>query len=381
MGNKATLIEIFKRYIKLDNSEKKIYTNGKDNLYPNSIERVINNSPSAKRCALIMAKYIAGLGLTNPESNVIINAKKNYKITDIISKIALNFSYQYGAFIHIGYGLDETGIIPKNLDVLDYLKCRISKEDDGENKGKIYYKDYENNSVSYFGSTKDECWFYPYNRNQNVIIEQIKNDFELAQKKVKNKKNFSLEEAIKTFRGQVYYLNLSPYIYALSPADSVFNDADTESRISIYMNTQVRLGFMGKTMIITKGLDSEMASQINKDFGVFIGAENSGSIYHLAFDSIEDINNVIKIEQLKPAIDDDLFTKTTNRLRTNILGAFNNIPEALVFSSEGALFGTSGDTYREMKKFYSEQTSEERKKIEEMLEMLGYPCQIDPIAK
>lgn len=381
MGNKATLIEIFKRYIKLDNSEKKIYTNGKDNLYPNSIERVINNSPSAKRCALIMAKYIAGLGLTNPESNVIINAKKNYKITDIISKIALNFSYQYGAFIHIGYGLDETGIIPKNLDVLDYLKCRISKEDDGENKGKIYYKDYENNSVSYFGSTKDECWFYPYNRNQNVIIEQIKNDFELAQKKVKNKKNFSLEEAIKTFRGQVYYLNLSPYIYALSPADSVFNDADTESRISIYMNTQVRLGFMGKTMIITKGLDSEMASQINKDFGVFIGAENSGSIYHLAFDSIEDINNVIKIEQLKPAIDDDLFTKTTKRLRTNILGAFNNIPEALVFSSEGALFGTSGDTYREMKKFYSEQTSEERKKIEEMLEMLGYPCQIDPIAK
>lgn len=381
MGNKATLIEIFKRYIKLDNSEKKIYTNGKDNLYPNSIERVINNSPSAKRCALMMAKYIAGLGLTNPESNVIINAKKNYKITDIISKIALNFSYQYGAFIHIGYGLDETGIIPKNLDVLDYLKCRISKEDDGENKGKIYYKDYENNSVSYFGSTKDECWFYPYNRNQNVIIEQIKNDFELAQKKVKNKKNFSLEEAIKTFRGQVYYLNLSPYIYALSPADSVFNDADTESRISIYMNTQVRLGFMGKTMIITKGLDSEIVSQINKDFGVFIGAENSGSIYHLAFDSIEDINNVVRVEQLKPAIDDDLFTKTTKRLRTNILGAFNNIPEALVFSGEGALFGTSGDTYREMKKFYSEQTSEERKKIEEMLEMLGYPCQIEPIAK
>lgn len=381
MGNKATLIEIFKRYIKLDNSEKKIYTNGKDNLYPNSIERVINNSPSAKRCALMMAKYIAGLGLTNTESNVIINAKKNYKITDIISKIALNFSYQYGAFIHIGYGLDETGIIPKNLDVLDYLKCRISKEDDGENKGKIYYKDYENNSVSYFGSTKDECWFYPYNRNQNVIIEQIKNDFELAQKKVKNKKNFSLEEAIKTFRGQVYYLNLSPYIYALSPVDSVFNDADTESRISIYMNTQVRLGFMGKTMIITKGLDSETVSKINKDFGVFIGAENSGSIYHLAFDSIEDINNAIRIEQLKPAIDDDLFTKTTKRLRTNILGAFNNIPEALVFSGEGALFGTSGDTYREMKKFYSEQTSEERKKIEEMLEMLGYPCQIEPIAK
>lgn len=45
------------------------------------------------------------------------------------------------------------------------------------------------------------------------------------------------------------------------------------------------------------------------------------------------------------------------------MSAFNNIPEPLVNASDGALFGTSGETYSEMKKFYSEQNDEEREAI------------------
>jgi hypothetical protein len=378
MGVRATLIELFKRYTRNDNSEKKIYKNGDNNLYPNEIERIINNSPTAKRCALLMSKYITGEGLVNPLENINVNTKKNYKLSDIIGKIALSIAYQYGAFIHVGYGITENGELSvKSLDVLDYLKCRISKEDDQENKGKIYYKDYEDRYLSYNDS--NEKWFYPYNSDRKIVSKQIEKDFNDSQKNVRNKKPFNLSEAIQTYRGQVYYLNLSPYIYALSPVDSVYNDADSEFRISLYTNTQTRTGFVGKTIFITNGLDEEKNKNIKKDISEFMGAENSGNVWHLDVETTEDINNVLKVDQLKAQYDDKLFSETITRIRKNILGAFNNVPEALIFSGEGALFSTSGETYGQMKRFYSEQTAEERRKIEETIQMFGFPCEIKKI--
>jgi len=93
------------------------------------------------------------------------------------------------------------------------------------------------------------------------------------------------------------------------------------------------------------------------------------------------VRRKVHIEQLQPQFDDKLFEVTDKRLRRNILGAFNNVPEALVSASDGALFGTNAETYKEMKLFYSEQTEEEREKLQETLSYLGFPCIIEPIVK
>ena len=88
---RADNVELFSREIKSDtNSSDKIYSRDADNLYPLRIEKVINNSPTGRRCANLMAKYIAGKGNT---SNFKIGKKY---INDIISAASASISKQYG---------------------------------------------------------------------------------------------------------------------------------------------------------------------------------------------------------------------------------------------------------------------------------------------
>ena len=381
---RAKLVEMFTRVISLVNTEKNthIYWNGDDNLYPNEIERVINNSPTAFRASRLMAKFIGGSGVLNIANGLpfkyeelpFVNSKKAYKITDIISIASKDRSVQGGVWFHIGYGINEEGILyQKTIDILPYVKPRLSKEDDNDSQGKIFLKDWSI-SKNLFGSSKEKTkWYYPYNPNPKVVTAQIKADAKDA---------IDLQEAIEHYRGQVFYLNYTPeFKYALPPVDSVFNDADSEYRVGLYTNTQTRRGFLGKTIVVTQGLDVEQVDGVRDDLAKFLGSEDSGDLYHLDVDQADDITKVIYVNQLKPQFDDKLFEVTDKRIRRNILGAFNNIPEALINASDGALFGTSADTYVQMKLFYSEQVEEDREKLQETLTYLGFPCKIIPIVE
>lgn len=379
---RASLIQIYQRTITiLKGKGENIYLNGDNNLYPNEVEAVISNSPTASRCAVMMAKYIAGEGVYIENENAlieykdlpIVNKKKNYKITDIIEMASRSIAKQKGAWFHISYGIDEnTGKIkPVSIDVIDYLKPRLSKEDTEDNMGKIYIKEWDSKDAR--GDKNKDLWYFPFNANEDVILAQIKsdNDGDVT----------DLAEAIKNYRGQIYYLNLTPeYIYSVSTINAVYNDADTEARISMYTNELTRNGFLGKTVLLTQGLDDEKSEAVQEDLKKFMGAENSSSIYHLDVEQTESLENVLKIIQLKAQFDDKLFEVTEKRISRNIFGAFNNIPPQLVQSGDGALFGTNSDTYNQMKVFYSEQTKEEREKLERALYYMGFPIKIKPIS-
>src|SRR5690606_15275619 len=187
-------------------------------------------------------------------------------------------------------------------------------------------------------------------------------------------------QMVKHYRGQVFYLNMTrKYKYALSKFDSVVNDADSEFRFSLFVNREMRTGFLGKVIAIIKGEDEE--NTVEKDLGSLLGAENVGSLLAIRAEQTDEIDKVLKIEQLKAQIDDKMFVEQDKRIRRNILGAANNLPEPLIYAGEGALFGTSGDTYREMKLFYQEQTQRERKAIERAFTMIGFPTKIVPLVE
>lgn len=370
---RAKLIELYNRVVKVNVKDDSIYHNGENNLYPNEIERVINNSPTASRAAKIMTKFVLGAGVP-PNMDVVINSKTKARLSSVAAAGASDISYQYGVFFWRSFGINDQGkIVPNRIEVLEYCKCRTSKEDDEENEGKIFYKDYEAKK-NVGGKKEDKQWFWPFSDDENVILTQIKAD-------AKNSNATTIDEMIKNYRGQVYYLNLTPrYKYALSPVDSVFNEADTEFRMSVYDNTQSRLGFVGKTAVITQGLDEEDSEQVEKDVANWMGAENASNMLYLNVEQTDDIEQVIKVIQLKPQFDDKLFQNKKAHSRKAILGAFNNIPEPL-FMAGDTLFGTSGDTYREMKLFYSEQTEHERLALQECLKLLGFPCELKPLVE
>ena len=377
---RATFVELYETETPYAESDK-YYLNGSDNLYPLSIERVIQNSPTAKRAALAMKKYISGSGLTNFELNI-VNKKQNKSLYDVVKEIAHDISYQNGVFLHRSIKIDtSTGepiFITDQLTVLDYVKCRVSKKDDGGSMGKIFYKDFNpNHKTKKQGGKKEEAkWYYSFSNNQDVIQAQIQAD---SKELIENSEQEpTIEELTKNYRGQVYYLNLDPRLnYALSKFDAVYNDCDTEFRMSTYSNKMTREGFLGKTAILVNNLDEETSLTIKEDVKNWLGTENSSGVYFLEVEETENLDNVLKIINVETQYDDEMFTNTEKRVRRNILGAANNIPEPLLYSNDGsALFGNSGEAYNQMKVFYEEQNNEERKAIEKMLLMFGFDTRI-----
>jgi len=364
---RASLVELFTRIIKVDDKNKDIYINGEDNLYPYEIERVINNSPTASRSALILKKFIAGNGV---EKDTVVNKSNKKTLSQIVTDIADDIAYHGGSFLWVGWGFNsEMELVPNKLEVLNYADCRISKEDNVEYPGKIYVKRWDKKEK--FGKKEKMQWYYPFNSNAEAVKSQMQNDM--------NGKSGDMADMIRNYRGQVYFINPSRYKYPLSRFDSVYNDMDSEFRFSLYTNTQFRNGFLGKVAVVFRGLDDQQEKEQKKNVASWIGSENSGDVYFLNVDSNDSIDEIMKVIQTKPQFDDKLFEANERRIRRNIMGAANNIPEPLVNTGDGALFGTSGETFDLMRQFYNEQTSAERKLIESSLEKIGFDVKIIPL--
>src|SRR6478609_29198 len=370
---RAKFVELYSRIITIDkNKDDSIYYNGENNLYPNEIELAILNSPSGKNASKMFAKFVSGKGV---ENDYIVNSDKNYTLSKIVKIASSDIARQNGVFFHIGQSLDDDLKLKPVIDVLEYTKTRIGKEDDNEYIGKYWFKDYCVER-GWNKTDKEAEYYYAYNNNPEVILEQIKSDYLECNPKAEEA---DLATMLPHYRGQVYYLNMTPeFKYALSPFDAVYNDLDSECRISMYTNRQVRTGFLGKTYVVTAGLDEEDEEQVQKDVTMWLGSDNVGGTYHLSIGATDDIDKVFKVGQIKAEIDDKLFSETKSTLRDNIYAAANNIPAQLV-KSDTSIFGTQSETYVEMKKFYTEQTLDERTEIENTLTYLGFPCKIIPI--
>tara|TARA_R110000796_G_scaffold120506_1_gene234643 strand:+ start:16983 stop:18368 length:1386 start_codon:yes stop_codon:yes gene_type:complete len=373
---RASLIEMWTRLTDYDPKEK-VHLNGDDNQYPDEIEVAINNSPSGSRASNMLAKYISGQEVLEDTTLNEVNMDKK---SDLVRAISVDISKQNGCFIHVGYSINDKGeLYTVNPKVLNYKRCRIAKEDDLGYAGKIVFKDFrKDKSLSTLGNRKNEeaKWYYPYNNKQNVIISQIRNDAKLAGKDTED-----ISVQINNYRGQVYYLNLTPqYVYAVSLFDSVYNDLDTEYRMGLYTNSTTRAGFLGKLAVITSGIDDEQIAQVDSDIQNWLGAENSSSVFRLDVETTDNISEVLEVKQLTTQYDEKQFSETRMNARSNIFGAANNIPESLVMNSN-SLFGQSGEAYIQLKEFYSEQTKYERDKVEQAMNHLGFPTVIIPIGE
>ena len=349
MKVRATLIELWKKVTPFRTHEK-IYWNGENNAYSEEMELAIGNSPTGSRAKELFIKYVYGKGITDDLND---KFKNGVLLSEVAKDVTDDVVTQNGAFIHTTYKVEVNGenvvFLPDQPKSLDYNKCRVSKEDDDDNKGMILYKSFNKLDTSLTKQEKKaERKYYPFNPDNEVVKAQIERDA----KEAKYEGDDWLGK-IKHYRGQVMYLNLTPkFRYAISKFDSVYNDLDTQYRLSVYSNTMTRDGFLGKTAILTQGLDDKASEKVKEDVSNWLGAEGSSGVYHLDVEEIESLDNVLKILQVPSQFDHKQFESITKELRLNILGAANNLPEELVYSSSGMFDG--GEKYRELKLFYWE---------------------------
>lgn len=357
---KTLLIEVWKRLTPWNKSAD-VYANDIDNAYPERMDRLINNSVTAKSAAAIMVQYLLGKGYGEDADNVIVNKANNLKLIDFADDVADDLVKQRGVFIHINWNaLYQIA----DFSVLPYEWCRIGRKDSNDYAGKI-------------AVCKE--WLKP----KRVDIQLI--DIFNPRKKVIDAQ---VEKAggWEHYKGQVLFVNMdTKLIYPLSRIDSVSEDCDSEAQASVYKNKLLRKGFFGNTLVVTRPLvgdglepgslalqeaesERERFQQAIKDS---LGAQNTGGVLCLEMDFAgEKLEDAILIKQIESKIDDELFNYTETSVRENILVAFNNLPAGLVKTNDSSLFGNSGEAIREMKRTYWENTTKERSLLTSVINQL-----------
>lgn len=345
---KTLLIDVWKRLTPWSKSAD-VYANDTDNAYPERMDRLINNSVTAKSAAAIMVQYLIGKGYGADNDNLIINKEKNLKLVDFADDIADDLVKQRGVFIHINwnalYRISDFSVIP-------FEWCRTGRTDSNDYAGKI-------------AVCKE--WVKPKRTDIQLI------DIFNPRKKVIDAQ---VEKAggWEHYKGQILFVNMdTKLLYPLSRIDSVAEDCDSEAQASVYKNRLLRKGFFGNTLVVTRplvgdGLDGKALmdaeserEQFQKAIKDSLGAENTGGVLCLEMDFAgEKLDDAILIKQIESKIDDKLFNYTETSVRENILVAFNNLPSGLVKTNESSLFGNSGEAIREMKRTYWENTTKER---------------------
>lgn len=347
---KSLLIDVWKRLTPWSRSAD-VYANDTDNSYPERMDRLINNSVTAKSAAAIMVQYLLGKGYGEANDNLIVNREKNLKLIDFADDVADDLVKQRGVFIHINwnalYQIADFSVIP-------YEWCRIGRKDSNDYAGKI-------------AVCKE--WLHP-KRSDIQLIDVFNPRKSVIDAQVEKAGGW------EHYKGQVLFINMdSKLIYPLSRIESVANDCDSEAQAAVYKNRLLRKGFYGNTLVVTRPLvgdglepgshalleaesERERFQQAIKDS---LGAENTGGVLCLEMDFAgEKLEDAILIKQIESRIDDELFSYTETSVRENILVAFNNLPAGLVKTNESALFGNSGEAIREMKRTYWENTTKER---------------------
>lgn len=361
---KSTLIDVYKKLTKYDKTLG-IIENGVDNIYPERADRYINNSVTAKTCAKIMATFLAGKGFGDADK-VIVDKKNKTTLQKFTSDIAKSFAKQRGVFIHVDY---NANFKPSAYKVLPYTHCRLGKQDDDRYNGKIGVSDKWDADIK-----KDDITFINvFNPKEEIVKAQIN-----------AVKGDDLIEKVKRYKGQVLYVNLeNEYTYALSQIDAVMNDCDSEAQASVYKNKSLRKGFFGKQLVVTRPLagsledytdevEWHLAQSERQNFKDtikdFVGAENVGDVLHveLEFNDSEKLDDVIMFKDISSNIDDKIFEYTERSVFNNILMSFNSIPPALV-RPENSVFSASGESIRQMQEVYQDNTSEERKELEQLV--------------
>lgn len=324
-----------------------------DNAYPTRMERIIDNSVTAKTSAGMLKRFITGQGFKNKELNEIIVGRdifgREFTLYEALSKTSHSVAYFYGFYYRIQYdrNLNVTGLMPEKIK-----NCRFGKMDTAKVPSKvILYNNWDRQQQQNYMKAD---WIYVdiYNSNKKVIEAQIK-----------------ASEAIAKWNGQMYFwFDDTRYVYPVSPIDEVQYDADTEKQISLFRNGELRRGFNLKHIIHHTAFDNPTdQTQFEENLAKMFGGEHevSAIILEAEFDEEGNILDgpTIKVDELKNNIDDKIFSTYETGVANNIRKSFNSIPQVLIDYEVGKLSGTSGEAIRQAVKFYNGQTQDLRKNI------------------
>lgn len=337
---KPTADKVEKRITSLDNKSLGIVNYDIDNLYPQRLNDIVNNSGTAVTCLRMYSKYVMGGGA---KDETFYKAKVNSKgltVDKLIRKIVWSKGKFNGVAIHVNYnGLLQ--IVEASFVPFEY--CRLIPEDDSENAGKIgIYDDWAKTKRKSIDKKKID-FINAY--NPKTILDEV-------------------EEAggWENYKGQVLYWTAEGMEYPLAPYDSVLEDMMTEGQLKLFKNNTASKNFLASHLLIVgKSESDEDAEEFDDNLRRFQGGDGAGTLLVL---ERENSDEQIELKKVDIQNYDKLYEYTENSSRDSIIKNFL-IPPVLLLRTAGSL-GTSKEI-SDASDHYNTITYDDRLVIEEIL--------------
>ena len=348
----------------------KVYPNGVDNLYPETVEYLKNQSVTALMASNLMVQYLIGKGLGGYDLLEVYDQK----VQNIFRQIAKSVTDFSGCYVQFYY---NANFKIAGFEVLPFNTCRIGKKDSNDYNGKILYsKDWSDTKV------------------KPISYNVFNNDVEVVKYQMNVKDTDTEDEITKkvlNFGGQIQFFTQMPeYHYPISRLHAALNDCIVDASGSLYVERLMDGGFLPRTLLVTRPLvddrmfiesvenpTSESAVLYRKAQSEYedykqtmqgtVGVKNANGILTMEVDFKGDkLEDALLVRNLDTNIKPDLFEAQVLKSQEKILMAYNNLPIILVKASE-SLFNAGGEAIKTAKQFFWESTTFERMFCEQII--------------
>ena len=340
----------------------------KDNAYPNTLDNIIDRSPTAKACLAVMERFVFGRGMTESGNfwKQTVNIK-NLKVDQLTRRIIRSYKKHGGFALHFNYNgmYEKVSVTP-----LHFPSVRLGKPDDGNYSGKVivypkWPQQHRISRIDGFDKTKDV--YDVYNPDPEIVARQVE-----------------LAGGWNKYNGQVwYYGENGEYDYPLSPFEPCRNDMITELLISAGKNSNVSSNFLGSQILvlpgtfkdlspypddrslIDSGQESRYESEIMQMLSQLQGAERMGSLAVIENGVKDKDGNPVKFDVVKFDVQNfDKIHEYTERSCEDTIMKVAGVPHILLKPTATGFSQELLDNYYQ---FYNEATSYDRLIIEETM--------------
>lgn len=334
-----------KRYTVSYNSSLKIQLYGSDNLYPQRMSDILDNSPTGSTCFERYRTFIEGNGLNDEKLAYYVCNRYGDSVDDVFRLLAYDIARYGGIALHISYNLK--GEI-SGIQHVSFASCRLDEEDDSGYIPFIsFHPDWEGKKTrrgrAVAVNVKNVRKFYPFNPRKDVVMSQIVAD-----------------GGIDKYRGQIMWLSLAGRDNYPKPVhDKVTTELSVDEGLANVKYRNVRNNFLMAGMIVRKkgsmiGVDDEGNDVIMDDDSDFMdslrdfqGDVNACSIMDVTVNQDEDKPEFVTLEG---ADFDKRFQTTETSTTERIYAAYGQEPW---YSIRRGKTGFSGDLLREAYEYYN----------------------------
>jgi hypothetical protein len=339
-----------------------IQSYGIDNLYPQRMYDIVQNSPTGAGCVDRYQTFIEGNGLRNTQFSEYVCNRKGETIDDVFRLLAQDIALYRGFALHVNYNA-ACEIV--ELQHVPFQDCRLEEEDeDGQVLYVNVHPDWTGESTrkgkKLTVDRKTVKKIFMFNPIQNVVMSQI----------VKS-------GGIDAYLGQILWVSMDGrYQYPKPIYDKVVTCLSTDEGLDNVKYRNVRNGFMLSGMFIhKKGIQFEMDENGNtiekqdeydfsKSLDVFQGDSNCCSIMDITLNSDDDKPEFVNVEGKNY---DAKFTCTETSVVERIYSAFGQEPWYCIRTGK---LGFSGTVLAEAYEYYNSLVNKERRTISRALKRI-----------